>query len=126
MVSGVGSSGWVTLDNGDTVELASPLRRLVAWCVDAFLLLAILTVFVYWWSMARHGRTLGKLICGVKVVNAADGSSPGCGKAFSRGVIPFLLSFTIVGWILCFASVLWHQSYQGWHDRSSGTVVLHV
>jgi uncharacterized RDD family membrane protein YckC len=60
------------------------LAALLGWA-----LLALVTAFAYEWLMVGLiGRTLGKMICNVRVVRQQDGKRIGLGRAFVRCVIP--------------------------------------
>jgi uncharacterized RDD family membrane protein YckC len=86
--------------------------------------LAIITAVlgVYWvvtWS--QLGGSLGQKALGLRVVNAADGTNIGIGKAVLRfiGYIISAIPLTI--------GLIWaafdHQK-QGWHDKIAGTFVV--
>jgi uncharacterized RDD family membrane protein YckC len=81
-----------------------------------------LVVWLYLRSLARTGQTWGKRIAGLKVVNQADGSPPGWGKAIGRS----LFKATISGWIcyLGYLWMLWDGDKQTWHDKVAGTLVI--
>ena len=67
------------------------------------------------------GRTLGKLLCGVRIVRI-DGTRVG----FWRSLWRYMLGGTLAGlplW-LGFLSVGWHPQKQGWHDRLFKTYAL--
>jgi uncharacterized RDD family membrane protein YckC len=68
----------------------------------SFLLLVIVVLY-YVILEGVYGRTVGKMITGVKVVDAATGSPPGIGKAVIRtllriidGIFAYLVGFIIV------------------------------
>ena len=79
-------------------------------------------------QVAVWGQTLGKRMVGVKVVNAARGGLPTWGNAVGRGAIPGLV--WLIPWIgplaalLCYLSLTWDRVYQGWHDKTGGTLVI--
>ncbi len=89
------------------------------------------------WPTARWGQTLGKRILGIKVVHAMTGEAPGWGKSMGRWALPalpnlisYVISFVLLfGWIfslLCYVSLTWDRVYQGWHDKTAGTLVIRL
>lgn len=84
------------------------------------LVLAVAYIFlVGFWS--RRGSTLGMLAWGLRV-ETADGSSPTLGQ----GTLRFLVA--IVSWLpvgLGFWWQLWDKDKRTWHDRASGTYLMH-
>ena len=83
--------------------------------------------------VAMRGQTLGKMMARIRVVNAANGTLPGWSRSCLRVAVPFVP--IVVGafvWyvgllsLLVYASLLWDKRRQGWHDKSSGTVVIKV
>ncbi|HLQ60843.1 MAG TPA: RDD family protein [Candidatus Acidoferrales bacterium] len=134
------------------LRTAGFLIRTVAYLVDAFLLglvggafpflvissnqssqgraagsgagavLLSLVYFVLLWSHLGGGRTLGMRLFGLKVVGG-DGRPIGVLAAIGRW-IGLWLSF-----VVCFLGVIWvafDSLHQGWHDKLSGTYVVHV
>lgn len=84
-------------------------------------------------SVALWGRTLGKRIAGIRVVNAQNGAIPGWGKAIGRWAVPgipaaqpFIWPVGALWFILCNVSLTWDRVYQGWHDKAAGTLVIKV
>ncbi len=76
-------------------------------------------------STALWGRTLGKRIVGLRVVNQADGRMPSSGQALGRYGILFLLLIPCgIPAIICAATLGSHPLRQGWHDRAASTMVL--
>ncbi len=79
-------------------------------------------------QIAVWGQTIGKRMTGIKVINAVHGGTPGGGKAIGRWAIPGLAGvIPIVGWLLsllCYVSLTWDRVYQGWHDKTAGTLVI--
>ena len=77
---------------------------------------------------AKRGQTLGKMATGVQVVRSDNGGLPGWGKSAGRWAVPSLVGFIpIIGWIiflLCYVSLVWDRSRQGWHDKAAGTFVV--
>ena len=72
-------------------------------------------------STAMSGQTLGKKIFRIRVVRTDTGHSPGWGRSFVRWIVPdTVLAFGIV----CYLSLTWDTSRQGWHDKAARTVVV--
>ena len=80
--------------------------------------------------IAVSGQTVGKMATRIKVTRADNGDLPGWGKSIGRWVIPGVLYFIpVLGYILailCYTSLTWDTSRQGWHDKAAGTVVIKV
>lgn len=77
---------------------------------------ALINIFYFGLSETFSGRTLGKLICGTKVI-MEDGSRPSTTVIFMRTLcrlIPFE-AFTFLG-----------ETGRGWHDTLSDTYVVDV
>lgn len=115
-----------SLVTGDTLDtgISSLLRAAL---VIPLITLAIWLVFEAV-PTAACGRTIGKLIVGLKVLRADTWSEPGVGKSLGRWAVPAAL-FLVPGFgnllvALVYASVAWNKQGQGWHDRAAGTVVV--
>ena len=119
-----------SLVTGDTLDMGivSLLRTIV---VVPLVTLAVWLVFEAVPTAAR-GRTVGKLIVGLKVLRADTCSEPGLGKSLGRWVVPAVplvvlgSRFGILLTALVYASVVWNKQRQGWHDKAAGTVVVHA
>jgi len=96
----------------------------------AFVVIALVFSLFYEVLMLRYwGATLGKMACGIKVVNA-DGSSLGWGVSFGRyfmynvviSAVPF------VNWILLITTAIMagtDEQKRGLHDRGCDTRVIY-
>lgn len=85
-----------------------------------YLLLALLYFVV---PTGRSGQTLGKKICGIRVIRAAgDNNSVGFGRALLREIIGKWLS----GLIFCLGYLMaaFHRQKQALHDLVAGTYVI--
>ena len=77
-------------------------------------------------AVANYGRTIGKAMLGIEVVDALTGERPDLGKAVTRalpqllGIIPFAFALS---WIF-YLPILWRESRQGFHDQLAGTLVV--
>jgi uncharacterized RDD family membrane protein YckC len=121
-------------------------RRLAALVVDAAVIwlptwavtrsmdrpvrLAVLTVFgVVYFALLNggaKGQTLGKMLWGVRVRDAATGGPLGPGKAAVRYLAPALLSIVTFGliWLPDGLWLFWDRRRQTLHDKVAGSVVV--
>lgn len=86
--------------------------------------------------IAFLGRTIGKMIMGIKVVKVSNGHVPLLVKAFLRYVVvvgiwavisrvsQLLASLGGLANILVFLSPTFNKARQGWHDMLASTVVI--
>lgn len=86
--------------------------------------------------IAFLGRTVGKMIMGIKVVKVSNGHVPFLVKAFLRYVVvvgiwavigrvsQLLASLGGLANILVFLSPTFNKARQGWHDMLASTVVI--
>lgn len=108
--------------------------RLVAAVVDAIvvsllsfalsgLLLPLLVVLLlyYWLFTGLKGQTLGKMLVGIKVVDA-QGNRPGLASAALREILGKLVSAIV--FFLGFLWIAWDRQKQGWHDKIAITYVV--
>jgi uncharacterized RDD family membrane protein YckC len=129
------------------VELASVWSRLLAQVIDLFWLLPLsfvlgtvaavvnggemslggemmanligaLVVLLFW--VERQG-TPGKLVLGLRIVDAATGGVPTLGRFVLR-YIGYLISALPLG--LGYLWAIWDPRRQGWHDKMAGTLVI--
>ena len=140
---------------GEALEPATPGTRLVARALDMGVVACVCTIgFVYAFNnqlvgaglfivllvavvlvptayeivfVALKGRTLGKMVAGIKIVRSDNGSRPGWGASVGRWAIPaagYLL--LIVPGLLVHASLLFNHHRRGWHDRATKTLVVNA
>lgn len=82
---------------------------------------AYAAAFVYFWVSNSIGRSVGKLVLGLRVERKDNGEAPGPARGFLRtfgyvvSTIPLLLGFL---W------AAWDKDRQAWHDKMAGTVVV--
>jgi uncharacterized RDD family membrane protein YckC len=129
------------------VELASPGSRLLAQVIDLFWLLPLsvllgavagfvnggemslggemmanlvgaLIVLLFW---AERQATPGKLVLGLRIVDAETGDTPTMGRLTLR-YVGYLISALPLG--LGYLWALWDRRNQGWHDKMAGTLVV--
>ena len=133
-------------DDSDPVpaDLAHPLRRAYAFLIDAGLILAVvymvapfaggrlfsatsavIDVFVFFgyfvFTTGIFGRTLGKWVAGIKVVDA-QGNSPGVAVAIPREMAGRFVAVVVLGIGLIW--IAYDARRQGWHDKIAGTYVV--
>ena len=84
---------------------------LVVWCF-----------FYLWASLAVFGKTIGKMILGVRVVSA-DGKIVLTGRQPLIRVLTYPLSFVLFG--LGLLGVVFNPHRQAWHDRFARTAVVY-
>lgn len=147
------SSDTATTSSNVALDLAHPLRRLYAYLIDIGILLmvvfliarvaggwvasgwvlsqdpraAVIDVFIFFgyfvFSTGIFGRTPGKWVAGIKVVDE-DGLTPGVGVAIPREMVGRFVSVVAIG-----AGLLWmlfDKNRQGWHDKIAGTYVVNT
>ncbi|QUX28515.1 RDD family protein [Nocardiopsis akebiae] len=87
----------------------------------------LLLFFYDWLYLVTWGRTLGKMMVGIKVVDAADGGGLGQGQAMGRSAFfGFPQSLPVVGHIFTLAESMaaLGDDRRALHDRVAGTVVV--
>jgi uncharacterized RDD family membrane protein YckC len=72
--------------------------------------------------LLQHGRTPGKAVLGLQVVNQRTGDIPGFWRMVLREIIGRFLSGLFFGFGYLWA--LLDKNGQAWHDKLSGTVVV--
>jgi uncharacterized RDD family membrane protein YckC len=95
----------------------------LSFSIDGTPVLALFVVIIayHWLLEALTGRTLGKLMAGLRVVGL-NGSSYGLGRAFLRNllrIVDVLPAFYLVGFIV----MVTNKNRQRIGDLASGTVV---
>ncbi|WP_235432169.1 RDD family protein [Nocardiopsis sp. RV163] len=87
----------------------------------------LLLFFYDWLYLVTWGRTLGKMMVGIKVVDAADGGRLGQGQAMGRSAFfGFPQSLPVVGHVFTLAESMaaLGDERRALHDRVAGTVVI--
>jgi len=110
-----------TLDGDSTVWLVDPTVLRSA----GLLVLAVLTVGLVYEALptALWGRTLGKALFGLRVLDLRSKRKPGLGRALARWLSYQLLLLLAVGvfdLMWCMVDRPWRQC---WHDKAGGTFV---
>ena len=81
--------------------------------------------FVYWWlPHSRSGRTVGKRLVGIRVIDAATGTSPSKLRALGRYLFMLVFSLPVVTFFLDCLWPLWDPQGQSLHDKVAGTYVI--
>lgn len=107
-----------------SVALSIFLLRSVAGYRLAFLSSVVwfpLPLLYYWLFTGLKGQTLGKMLVGIKVVNA-QGNIPGLGGAALREVLGKLISAIVL--FIGFFWIAFDNNKQGWHDKIASTYVV--
>ena len=104
---------FIAMRGGEPVEAGSNLPYQITLAVIIF------AFFVGFWS--RSGRTLGMQSWGLRA-ETSDGQIPSVGQASIR-FFASILSWLPVG--LGFLWQLWDKEKLTWHDRLSGTRLMH-
>jgi uncharacterized RDD family membrane protein YckC len=68
-----------------------------------------------------RGQTVGKMACGIRVIDLAQGGSIGYSRAFIRWIGRIASSIVI---LLGYFWMLWDKEKQTWHDKFAGSVVV--
>jgi hypothetical protein len=82
---------------------------------------------VQWWAQGSRGWTIGKLMLGLRTVDARSGRPVGMGRIFARSLVIVLGALALgVGQLVVLASPLWDRTgrNRGWHDRAAGDEVV--
>ncbi len=82
----------------------------------------LLTIVYFVGMTASRGATFGKMALGIKIVKE-DGSPIGIGVAIGRYLLQTIFATLTCG--LSYIAVAVSPTYQGWHDKIMGTVVIH-
>jgi uncharacterized RDD family membrane protein YckC len=116
-LSNMDSSGELRGDSTLLVATVTVLGALAIAAVLIVLCLLYFTLFTGW-----RGQTPGKMLVGIRVVDAAGGI-PGMRRAFMREVVGKFLSSTAL--YVGFLWPLWDAQRQAWHDKIAETWVVY-
>lgn len=106
----------ISLDQNDPVQII----RLVM--VAYTIISSLFEVLYFTYCHAVTGQTIGKWVCGIKVVRA-DGKLLGFKRAFLRWVGYVISRFLLY---LGFLWVAFDAKKQGWHDKMAGSYVIRI
>lgn len=98
------------------------LDRLAPLVIPVFLTMVAVEIVYYTYLHGDTGQTVGKLLCGLKVVDL-QGRTIGYRRAFQRWV-GYVLSYLVFG--LGFFWVAVDRKSQGWHDKIAKSYVVRV
>ena len=109
-------SGELGGESAVLVAMVTIFGALVIAMVLVFLYLLYFTLFTGW-----RGQTPGKMLVGIRVMDAA-GENPGLRRAFMREVVGKFLSST--AFYVGFLWPIWDAQRQAWHDKIAETWVV--
>jgi uncharacterized RDD family membrane protein YckC len=104
--------GWDYFDPGRAGLFAGPADVLLSW------LLPSLAVIVFW---MYRSATPGKMMLGLRIVDARSGAAMGRGQSVGRYLGYFV---SIIPLFMGLVWVAFDPRKQGWHDKLAGTVVI--
>lgn len=104
--------GWDYFDVEKTGFIAGPADFLISWVLPS------VAVIIFW---LKKQATPGKMVVGVKVVDAVTGNTLSVGQAIGR-YLAYFISLLPLG--LGFVWIAFDSRKQGWHDKLAGTVVV--
>lgn len=104
--------GWEYFYVEKTGFIAGPADFLISW------VLPFVAVIVFW---IKKQATPGKMVVGVKVVDAVTGNTMSVGQSIGR-YLAYIVSLLPLG--LGFVWIAFDNKKQGWHDKLAGTVVV--
>jgi uncharacterized RDD family membrane protein YckC len=92
----------------------------IAMVLGAYLVVGLLLEVV---PTAIWGRTPGKRLCGIGVLDMSSQEKPGFGASLSRWLVHSLLALSLIG-VLNYLWCLWDRPWrQCWHDKAARTFV---
>ncbi|MEV5824540.1 RDD family protein [Spirillospora sp. NPDC052242] len=109
--------------------------------LTGYVIVFVIGFAYYTITQAKWGQTLGKRVCGIRLVNAADHAAVGWGQVAGRqafvygiSILTVVLNFTVpaVAFLVSVlatldnAWILWDRQRQSLHDKVAGTVVVKV
>jgi uncharacterized RDD family membrane protein YckC len=83
--------------------------------------IAVIAYFIYF-EGGPTGQTIGKKVCGIRVVDFATGGPIGFGRGALRYIGRIPSSILLLGYLW----MLWDPEQQTWHDKIANTVVVPV
>jgi uncharacterized RDD family membrane protein YckC len=115
--------GTFILDAEGTVVLGGRGERILAWFINALLLVFTLFVgwLIWWFIVAPRGQNPGKAIVGLRVIGT-DGRAVRTGGMFVRGLASLLAG--LIPLYLDNLWMLWDRDAQCLHDKLVNTVVV--
>jgi uncharacterized RDD family membrane protein YckC len=86
--------------------------------------LAIIAGLAYYGWGWGTGQTVGCMVMGMRMVDAATGEAPGYGRAAIRYLVQFVLGATVILGIIGDLWMIWDPRKQTWQDKAAGTIVV--
>jgi uncharacterized RDD family membrane protein YckC len=112
---------WFTDRSDGELSIDAPI-----WLIAIFFVVDL----TYEVTMVRvFGRTLGKMVLGIRIVRIPDGSHPDWGQSGVRYLVPGVADAIPVWFSGLFAigiylTAMFDPAYRGVHDKAAGTLVL--
>jgi uncharacterized RDD family membrane protein YckC len=109
----------------DGVILVVPfvvLAVVIAPALYFLLFLAQIAYFTYY-EGGPTGQTIGKRVCGIRVVDRDGGGPIGYGRGFVRWIGRLISGFFLY---LGYLWMLWDKDRQTWHDKMANDLVVQV
>lgn len=104
--------GWAYFDVKQTGFIAGPADFLISWVFPS------IAVIIFW---LQKQATPGKMVVGIKVVDATNGNTMSVGQSIGRYLAYFV---SLLPFGLGFIWIAFDSRKQGWHDKLAGTVVI--
>jgi uncharacterized RDD family membrane protein YckC len=100
------------------MDVERPVRLVISFVIG--------TIYFALLNGGAKGQTIGKMVWGTRVRDAATGGALGPGKAAVRYLAPALLSIVTFGliWLPDGLWMLWDRRRQTLHDKLVGSVVV--
>jgi uncharacterized RDD family membrane protein YckC len=108
-------NGGVSFGPGGNLTDFNPLVSLIT--------LAIAVAYFALQEGGPTGQTIGKKLCGIRVIDVATGGSIGNGRAAGRYFGSLVSGYVCV---LGYLWMLWDDKKQTWHDKMVGSNVVKV
>jgi uncharacterized RDD family membrane protein YckC len=102
------------------MDVERPVRLVISFVIG--------TIYFALLNGGAKGQTVGKMVWGTRVRDAATGGALGPGKAAVRYLAPALLSIVTFGliWLPDGLWMLWDRRRQTLHDKLVGSVVVNA
>lgn len=106
-----------------------PLRANVLFILGALVIGAAVHLAINGYLLVKHGQTVGKRICGIRIVRA-DGSHPSLWDSFGKRHLPVMVASQIpfIGGLVSLvdACFIFREDRRCLHDLIAGTMVVKV
>jgi uncharacterized RDD family membrane protein YckC len=117
--------GVFLLDAEATVIMAGRGERILAWFVNAVLVLITLVIgwIIWWFIVAPKGQNPGKAVVGLRVIQT-DGRAMTTGTMFVRGLVGWVIGLVPFGSLVDGLFIFFDKDSQTLHDKAVNTVVV--